>query len=118
MADCSQELGASSLKGEESGQTCIEAQGGCGYRCSSTRAKEARALPRMTGGQFPSEPDMLMPKNVLADSFDIGAVEVDGDGLRDLLDGNDEPGSILFLHQNAFPSGKGAMLDAHPVSKF
>ena len=45
-------------------------------------------------------------------------MEIDGRRLPDLLHRDHQPGSILLLHKNAFPSGKGAMLDAYTGSKF
>ena len=46
----------------------------------------------------------------------IGAIDVDGDRLHNLLNGDHQPARILLLDQSALPAGEGAVLDAHATA--
>ncbi len=60
----------------------------------------------------------LQQEPALANRLNVRSIQVDGHRFHDLVHGDDKPGSVLLLHQDAFPSRKGSMHDAHAVSKF
>ena len=53
---------------------------------------------------------------MLSHGFNIGAVDIDGDRLHDLIDIDDQTKGVLLLDQRAFPSGEGAVFHADAVS--